>query len=397
MYILYDTGVECMVYVEEIHGGTRGTEYIYFIKDGELVHVSQLPGVKRIKVEQWGRGRRLIVWNVPDTWVSGSEGLSISFSSKGRYPYIYYVKLPQNVSNIKISISELYNRGFIIKNIKDPIRDVVQKRKLSFRLFGPERQQLIQYRSIVPRLVEDLWKELRDMNINDIFISEHSERLGETLKDPVFAEYMSLILPLFQGRIRSLHEKTTRTFEVWLLTKVIRALYDLGAKTQSNILWISFTTNEPAMKMKYYDKTIYVLYQPSIVPHIISGYVSLPKPFHAVPDVAVMILDKEEYISWGELKKYSDNIPLIVEAKLSLTGATRYETIDTTINQVKAYRELLDNKPVVIVPIYHENRLAVYRLGMLQGVKAIDNINPDNPQRVKEFIEHVKEAIKKTL
>ena len=137
-----------MVYVEEMHGGTSGTDYIYFIRDGELVHVSQLPGVKRIKVERWGRGRRLVVWDVPDELVSGSEGLSISFSSRGRYPYIYYFKLPQDVTNIKISVGELHNKDFIVKDIKDPIREVVQKRKLSFKLFGPERQQLIQYRSI---------------------------------------------------------------------------------------------------------------------------------------------------------------------------------------------------------------------------------------------------------
>lgn len=58
---------------------------------------------------------------------------------------------------------------------------------------------------------------------------------------------------------------------------------------------------------------------------------------------------------------------------------------------VRAYRELLNNKPMA-VSIHRRNRFAVYRLGMLQGVKALDGVNPDNPGRVEEFINCVEEV-----
>jgi len=64
---------------------------------------------------------------------------------------------------------------------------------------------------------------------------------------------------------------------------------------------------------------------------------------------------------------------------------------------VRAYRELLNNKPTVVVSIHRRNRFAVYRLGMLQGVKAVDGVNPDNPGRVEEFINCVKEVTSKHL
>ncbi|MHC1627887.1 MAG: hypothetical protein ACXQTI_03540 [Candidatus Nezhaarchaeales archaeon] len=377
--------------VWEEHGGTTGTNYVYFIRGRELIHVSQLPGVKRIKEERWGRGRRVITWYVPNELVSGGEGLVISFSSGGRYPYIYYFRLPQDVSNVK----SLWD--FRIEEIKDPIREIVIRRNLSFKLFGSELPQLNQYRKIVPKLVDDLWKELKSMGISDVLATEHAERLREMLKDPTFAECMSLVLPSSRGRARSLYEKTSKAYEVWLLSKVLKALYNLGAKPQSDELWISFTTNTPVAKMRYSDKFVYVFYQPSIVPHIMSMLLSSPKRVHAVPDIAIAILDEEEYIDWGRLINYADKVPLVIEAKLSLTGSTKYETIDMTISQVKTYRELLNNMPMIIVPIYYGNKLAVHRLKRVAGVEAIDNVNPDNPEKVKEFIKCVETIIKRRL
>jgi len=388
-----------MVYVEEIHGGTSGTEYVYFILSNELVHVSQLPSARIARgPERMGGRRRRMIWYVPDNVVAGRRGIVVSFSRKGRYPYVHYFKLPQDVSNITISFGELYKRGLVDESVKDPIKEIILKYDIRVKLFGSERNQLNLYRQIIPKLVNDIWSELKVIGVKDIFVSEHAERLGETLKDPAYAEIMSLILPTPQGRVRSLHEKITRTYEIWLLTKVARALHELGARSQSDILWISFTTNEPALKMSYKDKVIYIMYQPSIVPHIISGFVpQLPKPFHAVPDIAVMILDEEKYIEWGDLRKYVDNVPLLVEAKLSLAGETRYESVETVMRQVEAYRLLMNKKPKVIVPICYRNASAVYRLRTIEGVIAIDEVNPDNPTKVHIFFNYVKKVIEEVL
>jgi len=385
--------------VIEVHGGTKGTEYVYFIIGDELVHVSMIPGARKVSVEKWGGRRKEITWSIPACKVAGLEGLHVSFTRNSRRPYIGYFKLPQDLSNISvISERELYGKGLIVENVKDPIEDVVYKRKLKVRLFGPEYNKLKEYRNIVPKLIKDLKRDLASINISEdsIFIVEHAIRLAETLIDPNYALFMSLIVPTPQGRIRSLHEKITKSYELWLLVKVLKALHDIGAELKENKLWIAHTTNEPAAELRLDDKLIYVFYQPSLVPHIVGGGV-IYRRIHAIPDIAIMISDREIYIEWGKLREYADRIPLLIEAKLSLTGVTEYESIDITKKQVITYMRLLNGIPKVIISIYHKNPYAVYELNRISNVIAVDDVNPGNQLNVDKLAKYVKDEINNFL
>ncbi len=394
------------VKIVETHGGSSGTDYIYFIVEDELQHVSMIKGVEKLGEKRIGGRRKIVEWSIPANEIAGCEGLLVSFSRRGRYPYIRYFRLPQNLSDInEISFMTLYEKKFIDESIRDPLTEVVLKRNLEIRLFGPEKNQVSLYMELVPRLVKDLWQELKGMGIYDVFPGGHAQRLMEVLDNPRLGLYLSLIMPTPQGRIRSLHEKITRVYEIWLLSKVLKSLYELGAKPLSTELWIEPVTNRPAMSMRYGEgslpKVILVYYQPSIIPHI-TGMI-VPKRVHAIPDIALLVTYKhvadiiEARIDWGELHKCAKNIVLLVEAKLSLSGTTEYESIDTVVNQVKTYRKLLENIPEVLVPIYFNNPSAVYILNRIEGVTALDNVNPDNQARVREFMDRVKEIALKFL
>ena len=378
--------------VVEVHGGTAGTDYMYLIISNEVIHISQLNGCRKVGERRRSGGRREVVWEAPDHYFRGSEGLYVSFTRRGRYPSVILFKMPHCISSIHtLSPTELYNRGLIVGVVQDPIRQLVEPRGLSFRLFGPEVGMLAEYRMKVPRLVEDLWSTLRRLGVSEVL--GHMERAIEVLRGYRLAEFMSLILPTPQGRVRSLHEKLTRAYELWLLSKVLEAASLKGYQPTSTTIWLESTTNHPALTMKRDGLHLYALYQPSIVPHIASALVNgLGKPLHAVPDIALLTSSNQQHIAWGELVRYANSVVLLIEAKLSLSGATVYESVDTAIRQVYAYRQLLGNRPSALVAIHDDNAAAAYKL-RVHGVDAIDGLNPVRQDRVDSFIDYVMQRI----
>ncbi len=217
------------------------------------------------------------------------------------------------------------------------------------------------------------------------------------LEDYMYAWYTSLFIPNPDSRKRSLFEKITKAYELWLIGKVLKALYEEGFKPEEDFMWLSYVVNKPALIMVKGENKVRIIYQASLAPHIVSGYLGLPKPFHVIPDILLFIDLEQKKIEWGELAKYYENIPLIIEAKLSLTGSTQYERIDTAINQIRMYLELTKYKPLVIVAIHDTNPTAVTKLKELKNVEVIDNLNPDNISKVEEFKNLVKRTIENYL
>ena len=121
---------------------------------------------------------------------------------------------------------------------------------------------------------------------------------------------------------------------------------------------------------------------------------SLPKTFHVIPDFVIAVFEEGKRVEWGKLRKFADNVILIVEAKLSLSGETKYESIETVEKQVYAYRKLLKDKPAIIA-IHNENRYATSALSRGGDIITLDGVNPDNPRRAEEFKKHVKNIVLK--
>jgi len=380
--------------IEEEHGGTSGTKYIYLLKGKKLYHISQLPGVKVINKEE-SRRRTRVEWCVPRDLLAGSEGVLISFSNQG-YNYENYFRLPNNLEGIDtLSFIEIHDKGFIDRNVTRPLREL-SRRGVTFEPFGPEVNQLRVYETEVPKLVNELWRELRSMGINSVFATGRAERSMEMLYDPIYAELLSMVLPTPRGRIMSLSEKNARAVELYILSKVLRALYELGFKPTSDTLSIEFTTNKPVITMKSGEVSIDVLYQATLIPHAIPSVLhGIPAQIHTTPDIALVLSD-ERSIGWGELSKVANKVLLITEVKYNLGDGTDYETLRDVIEQVKVYEAFLKSVPKTIVAIYKNNPTVANRL-KAYGIEAVDGVNPDNYTGVRGFIESVESVVKEKL
>jgi len=383
------------VKIEEQHGGTAGTHYVYLLKGNKLYHISQLPGVKVINKKEGGRRRTIVEWCVPRELLAGSEGVLISFSNRG-YSYENYFKLPNNLEGIDtLSFLDMYNKGYIVKNVIQPLREL-SRRGVTFEPFGPETNQLRVYETEVPRLVSEIWRELKSMGINSIAATGKAERLLETVYDPIYAELLSMVLPTPQARIMSLSEKNARAVELYILSKVLRALYELGFRPTSDYLSIEFTTNKPAMTMKAKGIGIDVLYQATLIPHAIPAVLhGIPEQIHTTPDIA-LVLSGERPIGWGELSNIANRVLLITEVKYNLGNEADYETLIEVIKQVKVYETFLKSMPKTIIVIYKNNPAVASKLKAF-GIEAVDGVNPDNYMGVRGLIELVKRIIKDRL
>ena len=384
-----------MIYIKEEHGGAKGTEYIYFIKGNELIHVSQLPDVKIVN-EKKDRKKK-ITWLVPSSAVAGSKGLLVSFSNKG-YSYSWIFELPSDLSNLnELSSSVIFKNNYALREYNDPIKEFIIPNNIKIRYFGPEKDLSKLYLEKVPKLIDDLWNDLRSVGLSKIYAYDQAVRTKEMLDDYMYAWYMSLFIPNPDGRKRSLFEKLTKAYELWLVGKVLKALYEGGFKPEEDFMWLSYVVNKPAVNMVKGNSAVRVIYQASLAPHVVSGYLDLPKPYHVIPDILLLMDLEQKKIEWGILAKYYESIPLIIEAKLSLAGSTQYERIDTVLNQVRMYLELTKYKPLVIVAIHDNNPTAVTKLNKLKNVEAIDNLNPDNISKVEEFKSLVRQTIENYL
>ncbi|AWR98134.1 hypothetical protein DFR86_11700 [Acidianus sulfidivorans JP7] len=250
---------------------------------------------------------------------------------------------------------------------------------------------LRRYEDIVPKLINEFKKDASSVGFDYATIIG-SMRIEEMIEDPDLAKLMSLIFPTSRARINSLRVKIAKANELWVLGKVILSLHELGAKVTKSSLIISHTSNIPAVVMRCNGKYIHILYQPLLKPHTIKR--DNNKRQHVIPDIALYVSDNVEY-KIGYLENHANRVVLLVENKLSLTGESEYERIDTAIEQVREYGSLL-NSPV-IVTVYDKNEEAVKRLNSIQGVKCIDNLNPSNVEGVKKFKNLIKEIVKKKV
>ena len=386
------------ILVREVHSGTQRAEYVYFVVDGKILHVSQIPGVKKIEVEETGtrRKRRYITWSVPADKVAGCEGLRVEFS-KSKYPRLRLFNIPKEVKET-IAIEDLESRSITVEE--------VLKRKLEIVPFGEEKYMFSLYTRLVPQLVEDIRKDYTIMGIRDLWNMGGAERIYEVYQDPYKAFFMSMVLPSSSGRILSLYEKISSIYEIWLATKVARILYDNGAVIQEKYAKLEPQKNEPMILLKYKDKYIHIIHQATIYPSNLKFVIELLRRegvevkfkkeellSHVIPDIAVVISDKIGHIGQGNLHKYPDKVSLLLEAKLSLSGLVKFEQMDLVISQVKTYRSALNNRPKIIVAIHHTNPEAVKELSKIEGIKAIDGLNPRNPEKIEELKKEVIETI----
>lgn len=330
-----DTGLEYEI--EQMVGGTRGTDYVYIRDNGVLVNISYFRGAKRISVERWGRGRRREVYRVSKHAIQNRMLVRIGFTNSG-YMHV-------DICYVHKDAIECYwcssTRG-----------DWTEYLVRMFKPIGGERSFLEFYRNFIPKFVKDIEDVRSRSRTETIVFGGHAQRLREVLEDPYLSLLSTLALNTWQGRILSLQEKVSHVAELWVLVKVIEAIDgETLQRASGRIWWIEFTKNYPfaIVRSRVTGKEYTIFYQPSIYPHVIPGFLA-NAPKHLVPDIVVFDGVINEFIDWGELYKVIEagkQPLLVIEVKTGLE-TSEWRKPDYIYSQLEEYKTLLKSKHIVL-------------------------------------------------
>jgi len=371
-----------MVEVEEVHGGTRGTRYMFVIRGKEILHLSQIEGVKCL-FREGRRRKRVVIWDVPNETIANCKALWVDYANSGHLG-LHLLEVPDVNELERIEkLSYLTLRNYIKIDKTEETLEYIKNSGLIFRELGRERNMCSNYLKYVPKLVKDFWDSMKRIGISEIYMGGGGHRLEEVLKDPDLGYILSMLLPTDQGRVRSLYEKLSKSFELWVFSKIAEVLGEYGKRVNDReCILIEATRNNKVLEFDVDGERYAMFYQPSIAPHVISGF--LPedklqalkkrlgvKKLHLIPDI-VIAENVDDYLNWGEFHKIKDKIRLIVEVKLSLKGTTRYDTIDMAISQIETYSRLLNNAKTLLV-ILEPNPYAKSKLERELGARVVDD------------------------
>ncbi|MGC8543189.1 MAG: hypothetical protein ACP5NQ_04560 [Vulcanisaeta sp.] len=394
----------------------KSSEFVYFIINDELLHTSQVQGSKIVKVN----GNE-VCWEVPGDLITGKVGFKVGFSNKGGEPLFEFFKVVNKVSG-----SNELDR--VVESVGMGINELVSligAGKLRFRRFGNEAVEEVHYFDVVPKLISEFKANLRQCGLNWFIMGDVVRSLVE---DPMLEYMHSMIYPLEGSRATALHVRITTSYELWVLSQLIKALRINGAKPSNDggdevRIW-GPGLYLPAITFEFHGKCIHVLYQVDVVTHMVKS-INLNSPcipswlseclsrcgdevIHTRPDIMLMMVNCGEEVSltcsdtfmkpytW----KYFDRIPLIIEVKLGISEAAgediirEYETLDTAIKQACMYKCLLRDKPRMIIVTYDYVGRNVKDKLVREGVEVIEGLRPENEIATNEFANKIRDALK---
>jgi hypothetical protein len=362
--------------IDQLIGGTHGTDYIYVYVGGSFINVRYLNGCRVIAREEWGGKRYKETYRISRDTLDGKLLLHISYSNKG------YV-LPR-VCIIENNVVKCCDCPPLERD-----DEFIMQIASSFKPLGKEVELLKLYLDLVPRLSREILDTVKRSGAREISFAGKAERFKETMYSPGLSLFTTMSLTSEGGRVKSLLVKISHIAELAIIARIVKAMD--GVSLTDN-WWIEFVWNKPLtiVKSKITGKEYTILYQPSILPPIIR-MIEPSAPAHMIPDV-VVFEGRFENIEPGRLHKLleSGNRPLLaVEVKTGLKFV-KWEQSDYIINQVKTYRELLNPKNFALVSLRGIDPLLKVDLKSL-GIAVFENITNESVQ--KEFENYVLRAI----
>ena len=368
--------VDSEVEIDQLIGGTRGTDYIFVYDGGSFINVRYLNGCRVIAKEKWGRKRHKETYRISRDTLDGKLILHISYSNSG------YV-LP------RVCIIE----NNVVKCCDCPPleRDdefIMQIASL-FKPLGKEAELLKLYLDLVPRLSREILDTVERSGARGISFAGRAERFKETMYRPGLSLFTTMSLITEGRRVRSLLVKISHIVELAIIARIVKAMDGVSLKDK---WWIEFVWNTPLtiLKSKITGKEYSIFYQPSVLPPMIR-MIEPSAPAHMIPDV-VVFEGRFENIEPGRLHELleSGNRPLLaVEVKTGLKFV-KWEQSDYIINQVKTYKELLNPKNFALVSLRSIDPLLKVNLKSL-GIAVFEDIANEYVQ--KEFENYVLKAI----
>ena len=362
--------------IRQMVSGTRGATYVYVYDNGFFVNIKRLPQVKLISIERSGR-RTEEIYRVSKELLKNKLILTFSFGRESGYSSIHLCVGEQEA--VRCCSCEALERD----------DELALKIASMFRPLGGEEDLIKWYLHIVPRMSKEILSIVTKSGAKGIFVSGHAERLREALYSPGLSVLMTMALTTAQGRAKSLAIKISYILELFVIAKIVDALEGTSL-TES---WtIEFTTNTPlaVVRSRATGKEYTILYQSSILPHILPGFVK-DVPKRLIPDIAVFE-GRIEGVGWGELYKLAEQgvVPkLLVEVKTGL-GHLRWEKPDYVVEQVREYKRLLKPKNVALVSLKNVDPMLKAQLKTL-GVTIFENFADETVQA--EFKRYVVKAL----
>lgn len=261
----YGTG-RCEVIVEDSRvKGVRGrgctlgrsSRFVYFIINDEVLHVSQLPGSRVVKAHD-----NEVCWEVPANVIAGKIGFEVSFTRRHSEPIITLFKVREGITESnelnKVIEPVNINENDLVKYVWDG--------KLKFRYFGNEGAYDKLYLDMVLKLIDEFRNNLNQCGLK---WSIKGDVAGSIVENPALEYLHAMIFPFENSRLNAFHQRITKSYELWVLSKVIRALCDAGGKPLNDKAsiyerWLYL----PVITFSFGNKCVHILYQADIVTHV---------------------------------------------------------------------------------------------------------------------------------
>ncbi len=377
--VIKDLGSE--LEIEQTVGGTKGTDYMYVYENGSLINIKYLGCSRLISKEKWGRARTLEIYRLPKSKLLGKAIFVFSFTNSG---YLH------------LNICQIDN---VIKCYYCPLSSKETYIRLAnmFKPIGGERYFLKVYLEFVPKFVKEIKNVMKRSGATEIFFASHAKRIEEVFEDPYLSILSTMVIHTWQGRLLSLQKKLSSIAELWVLAKIIEAIdgetiTEEGKK--GNMWWVEFTTNRPFayIRSRITNKTYTIYYQPTIYPHIISGFLPHTPKLHLIPDIVIFEGIITQYIEWGhlhELIEQGKRPKLVVEVKTGLE-TTEWGKPGYVLNQLISYRKYLNPENIILAVIMQLKNYIKSKIRS-QNIEIIDNLL--STMNMKKFKEYVLDAL----
>jgi hypothetical protein len=366
--------------VTQMVGGTRGTDYVYVYSNGFFINIGHVPGARLVVKEAWGRGRTREVYRVPREVIEEKPILRIGFSNKG-YLYIDTCIVSQGIVRCRLC-----------KALEEDDKLALKVASM-FMPLGSEKVLIDWYLSVVPRMARDVLNIAVGSGAKGVLPTGHAERLLEVLYSAGLSLLTTMVLDSAQGRAQSLLTKISHILELFVAAKIVEALDGVTVGDPDFNYWlVEFTTNRPLaiVRSKAASREYTVFYQPSILPHILPGFVK-NAPKHLVPDI-IVFKGRIENVYWGELYKLIEQgvtPKLLIEVKTGLVQL-RWEEPSYIVEQIREYIELLKPKNTALISLKTVNPTLKAQLKAL-GVAIFENFANEAVQA--EFKKYVVKAL----
>jgi len=347
--------------------GTRGGYYVYVAEGRILRHISRY-AVKKDKADN------NLFYEVPINKILGREMFVFSFSNSG-VGHISEHRIEDWISS-KFYPKERKWSGLLEKEGVERLKDY------EFEIANAELKQLVkEFESSYVQMIDEIKNYQKKLGF-EIFFAEHAERTQEAFINPKACYLACMSLPDDRKRKMSLGRVCEWIYQLWVLKLFCEAVEtrEIVKREWASkpYWWIEQGKPHPTciLSTPFGYLTCWFEFQVHEMIHLKGAFTR--KREHVRPDIVVAK-------GFHESVKSLDRIDLIIECK---AREFRYWKNDI-YSQIPAYLEEFNPDSLILAsfsPIPNNAK----RFLDSRGIVVVDDLRLSNRERIKLFIENVK-------